>query len=157
MARGTVQPGDEGSTEELMSVIKQLLQGRALTFQELLETGARPNRIKSVIMRLQREGVRVVNLGSRYRALWFIPTETTVQYLRKNAVKDTSAPYGRKMDGTPAKKRGRPSKITPSSERTEPDLVFDTIRDRLLTLVNNPEHFRKFLEHKDTGETQVSK
>lgn len=80
MARGTktevreARVGDDGPTEELMLAVKRLLSEHPLTFQELLErTGARDNRVKGVIMRLQREGTRVVNLGMQARAIWFIP------------------------------------------------------------------------------------
>jgi uncharacterized protein (DUF2461 family) len=75
IARGTeYYVGDEGPTPELLEAIRKMLTERPLTFQALLDaTGARPNRIKGVIMRLQREGARVVNLGNEARALWFIP------------------------------------------------------------------------------------
>lgn len=83
-ARGTqrdVKPhyvGDDGPTDQLMRVIKEMLLERPMRFQEILEaTGARDNRIKGVIMRLQREGVRVVDVAPEGtgKALWFIPSD----------------------------------------------------------------------------------
>jgi hypothetical protein len=66
--------GDNGPTGELLMVIRRMLTTREYTFKELLaETGARDNRIKGVIMRLQRNGVNVVNNGTETRALWHIP------------------------------------------------------------------------------------
>lgn len=85
-ARGPYWVGDEGPTEQLMAVVQQLLTERALRFVELLEaTGARDNRIKGVIMRLQREGVRVVDVAPEGtgKALWFIPSDEVLQRLTR--------------------------------------------------------------------------
>ncbi len=61
---GPYYVGDEGPTEQLMSVIKTMLTERPMRFTEILEaTGARDNRIKGCIMRLQREGTRVVDVA----------------------------------------------------------------------------------------------
>lgn len=76
--------GDEGPTEQLMSVVKLMLEERPLLFQEILsETGARDNRIKGVIMRLQREGVRVIDVApaGTGKALWFIPSDAVLARL----------------------------------------------------------------------------
>ncbi len=76
--------GDGGSTEELMATVQRLITEHPLTFQELLErTGARDNRIKGVLMRLQREGVKVYNIGLQSRAIWFIPNEDVLLKLIK--------------------------------------------------------------------------
>lgn len=93
LARPTVQPtrspywvGDEGPTEELMSTVQRMLMERPCRFTDLLEaTGARDNRIKGVIMRLQREGVRVVDVspGGTHKALWFIPSEAVLRRLTR--------------------------------------------------------------------------
>ena len=81
---GEYHVGDEGPTADLMSVVRLAITEHPLTFQELLDaTGARPNRIKGVIMRLQREGVRVVNLGTEQRAVWFAPSEEVWKRLLK--------------------------------------------------------------------------
>jgi hypothetical protein len=76
--------GDDGPTEQLMSVVKTMLEERPLRFQEILDaTGARDNRVKGVIMRLQREGVRVVDVAPEGtgKALWFIPSDAVLQRL----------------------------------------------------------------------------
>lgn len=84
LARGTrdLKPkdtnhvGDETSTAELVDAITRLLRVKPMTFQELLEaTGARDNRIKGVLMRMQRVGMRLVNLGTEQKALWFLPSD----------------------------------------------------------------------------------
>lgn len=73
--KGEYHLGNEGPTSELLETIKGMLDGKAWTFRELLDaTGAGDNRIKGVLMRLQREGVNVVNVGSETRALWTIMT-----------------------------------------------------------------------------------
>jgi hypothetical protein len=85
-ARGPNFTGDEGTTEELMAVIHRMLLERPWRFQELLEaTGARDNRIKGVIMRLQREGARVVDVapGGTGKALWFIPSDQVMERLMR--------------------------------------------------------------------------
>ena len=78
--------GDEGPTEELMDAIQRMLQDRPCRFQEILEaTGARDNRIKGVINRLQREGVRIVDVapeGTR-AALWFIPSDDVLERIMR--------------------------------------------------------------------------
>lgn len=85
-ARGPHYVGDDGPTEDLMRAIQSLLQERPLRFQELLEaTGARDNRIKGVIMRLQREGVRVVDVApaGTGKALWFIPSDEVLERISR--------------------------------------------------------------------------
>lgn len=85
-ARGPYFVGDESSTGNLMAVVQRMLTERPWRFQEMLEaTGARDNRIKGVIMRLQREGVRVVDVapeGSN-KALWFIPSDEVLARLAR--------------------------------------------------------------------------
>ena len=83
-ARGPYYVGDEGPTEELMVVVRTALTERPMRFQELLDaTGARDNRIKGVIMRLQREGKRVVNMGDDNKALWFAPTDEVLKRIMR--------------------------------------------------------------------------
>ena len=75
--------GDDTTTAVISSAVERLLRERPMLFRDLLEaTGARDNRIKGVIMRLQREGVDVVNLGNEQRALWFIPNQELLKRLR---------------------------------------------------------------------------
>jgi hypothetical protein len=85
LAKGTREiVGDDGPTAELMETVKKLITERPMTFQDLLrETGARDNRIKGVLMRLQREGAKVVNLGTNSKALWFLPDEKVLVRLRR--------------------------------------------------------------------------
>lgn len=78
--------GDNGPTEQLMAVVQEMLIERPCRFHEILEaTGARDNRIKGVIMRLQREGVRVVDVAPEGsgKALWFIPSDAVLQRLER--------------------------------------------------------------------------
>lgn len=83
-ARGPYWCGDEGPTEDLMGAVWRMVLDRPWTFQEILEaTGARDNRVKGVIMRLQREGKRVVNVGTATRALWFAPTDAVLQRIMR--------------------------------------------------------------------------
>lgn len=85
-ARGEHYVGDEGPTEQLMAAVRALLTERPHTFQEILEaTGARDNRIKGVIMRLQRDGVRVVDLAptGTGKARWFIPSDEIMRRISR--------------------------------------------------------------------------
>jgi hypothetical protein len=83
-ARSVYWTGDEGTTEQLMAVIQQMLAERPRLFREIVEaTEAGENRIKGVIMRLQREGVRVVDVAPEGtgKALWFIPSSAVLERL----------------------------------------------------------------------------
>lgn len=85
-ARGPYYVGDEGSTEELMATIQRMLMDRPRMFQDILtETGARDNRIKGVINRLQREGVRIVDVAPEGtgKALWFIPSDEVMKRIMR--------------------------------------------------------------------------
>ncbi len=78
--------GDEGSTEQLMDAVQRMLAERPWNFHDMLEAlGARDNRIKGVIMRLQREGVRVVDVApsGTGKALWFIPSDAAVRVIAR--------------------------------------------------------------------------
>lgn len=78
--------GDEGPTEQLMAVVKQMLTERPCRFVEILDaTGARDNRLKGVIQRLQREGVRIVDVAPEGtgKALWFIPSDEVLARLMR--------------------------------------------------------------------------
>jgi hypothetical protein len=84
--RGPYWVGDEGPTEELMTVVKTMLEERPMRFVEILEqTGARDNRIKGVIMRLQREGTRVIDIAPEGtgKAVWFIPSDAVLDRLTR--------------------------------------------------------------------------
>src|SRR5574341_2696364 len=77
--------GDEGPTGELMEAVRRLITERPQSHQDLLlATGARADRIKGGLMRIQREDEsRLVNLGTETRALWFIPDVATLNRLRR--------------------------------------------------------------------------
>lgn len=65
--------GDDGPTDELLEAVRACITDRERSFGELVElTGARPNRIKGALVRLQRDEARVVNLGTETKALWRI-------------------------------------------------------------------------------------
>lgn len=75
--------GDEGPTPELYNAVEHMLRQRSMTFQELLdETGARANRIKGVLMRMQRDEKPLVNLGNDRKALWRVADPGMVRQLR---------------------------------------------------------------------------
>jgi hypothetical protein len=85
-AYGPYYVGDEGPTEQLLEVVKDMLTEKPMRFQEILDaTGARDNRVKGVIMRLQREGVRVVDIAPPHtgKAVWFIPSDAVLQRLSR--------------------------------------------------------------------------
>ena len=86
-ARGPYYVGDDGTTDELAAAIKRMLMDRPCRFQEILEaTGARDNRIKGCITRLQRDGSRVVDVsppGTGRAALWFIPSDAVLERIMR--------------------------------------------------------------------------
>lgn len=83
---GPYYVGDEGPTEQLMSVVQAMLTERPMRLTEILDaTGARDNRVKGVLMRLQREGVRLVDVAPEgsAKALWFIPSDAVLTRLMR--------------------------------------------------------------------------
>lgn len=63
--------GDEGSTDELTASISALLRHWPMTLSALMDaTGARRGRISGVIVKLQRSGAPVENLGDGHVAIW---------------------------------------------------------------------------------------
>lgn len=76
--------GDEGPTGDLLETVQRMLTGQAHTFREIKDaTGAGDNRIKGVLMRMQREGINLVNVGTDTRALWTIMTPEAYARIRK--------------------------------------------------------------------------
>lgn len=66
--------GDDGPTDELKAAILRAIQANpnGTTFQELLQlTGARGNRVSGAIVKLQRDGHRIKNLGDQRVARWW--------------------------------------------------------------------------------------
>lgn len=63
--------GDGGSTDELTASISALLRHQPMTLSALMSaTGARRGRISGVIVKLQRSGAPVENLGDGHVAIW---------------------------------------------------------------------------------------
>jgi biotin operon repressor len=67
--------GDETSTDELIAKVHEVISNRPRTLQELHEViGASRARVSGAIVRLQVNGYPVQNLGTKYRALWWLPS-----------------------------------------------------------------------------------
>lgn len=88
-ARGTkrdMQPiarVDDVSATPLYLEMKTMLERRPMTLREVIEaTKAEENKVKVVLMRMQREEIGLVNMGNRYRALWYIPSESFRKRMR---------------------------------------------------------------------------
>lgn len=66
--------GDDASVDELRKTVEMLIRIRPLTLQELVAaTGlTNRNRISGVLVRIQMD-MTVLNLGTRARAIYFIP------------------------------------------------------------------------------------
>lgn len=80
----TIDPA--ASTPLLYAHVERLLRRSPLTFRDLmaaLGAGTNENRVKGVLVRLQRDGRGVVNLGDGARAVWFIPDAAARARLRK--------------------------------------------------------------------------
>lgn len=94
LARGTAElpkrPAGEyavhapitSSTGQLYARVQAALTDKPYTFRDLCVhlgiTSDGENRVKSVIVRLQRDGLAVVNLGDRARAIWWIDTHNRI-------------------------------------------------------------------------------
>lgn len=69
--------GDETSTDELKATILRVIQHdpTGTPFQQIIAmTGARGNRVSGAIVKLQRDGHRIKNLGDQRTARWWAPT-----------------------------------------------------------------------------------
>lgn len=65
--------GDETETSDVMRAVDGILRVKAMSLQELIAaTGVRRNRLSGVLVRLQRDGVPMKNLGDGRRAVWWI-------------------------------------------------------------------------------------
>jgi hypothetical protein len=81
VARGTREipriataPAPEQAKSPLYDHVRELITDRPMAFRELvaaLPKGTLENSIKSVLVRLQRDGHPIVNLGNGARAIWF--------------------------------------------------------------------------------------
>lgn len=69
-------PVNDVASSPLYLQMKEMLAKRPYTLQELIETTkAEANKVKVVIMRMQRDEIGLENMGNRFRALWYIPSE----------------------------------------------------------------------------------
>lgn len=59
---------------ELLARVRKMLENEPMRLAQIVEvTGETENKIKVLITKMQREGVRIINLGAANKALWFIP------------------------------------------------------------------------------------
>lgn len=66
--------GDGATPDQLRAAVEACIRERPRTLREILdETGvSNRNRISGVLVRLQERGIKVENLGTPRRALWFV-------------------------------------------------------------------------------------
>jgi hypothetical protein len=73
-ARGTGVLPRHPVDEEMYSRVRKMLEGDPMRFAQIVEaTGLTENKVKVLITKMQREGVKIVNLGAKNKALWYIP------------------------------------------------------------------------------------
>lgn len=67
--------GPDAETDHLYDAVKKCISDRPRTLRELVELTGEPNRnrIGGAIIKFQVAGEKVQNLGTRYRALWWLP------------------------------------------------------------------------------------
>ena len=66
--------GPNADTLKIYSTVVAAISERPRTRAELVDmTGVEPNRINSALVKAQREGLPVKNLGTQVKAVWFIP------------------------------------------------------------------------------------
>lgn len=59
---------------ELLGKVRKMIETEPMRLAQIVEaTGQTDNKIKAVITKMQRDGVKIVNLGMANKALWFIP------------------------------------------------------------------------------------
>ncbi len=70
--------GPEGRQEDLVSAVRTLIAVQPMELQDLaLATGLRPSQVSAILVKLQREGETIQNLGTSKRARWFYPPMPT--------------------------------------------------------------------------------
>lgn len=68
----------------LYEQIRQMVTAKPYTLRDLIaETKAEENKVKVVLLRMQRDEIGLTNLGSQYRALWFIPDAKLLERLKR--------------------------------------------------------------------------
>jgi hypothetical protein len=73
-ARGTTLGNRQPVDEELYHRVRKMLEGEPMRFAQIVEsTGLTENKVKVLITKMQRDGVKIVNLGAKNKALWYIP------------------------------------------------------------------------------------
>lgn len=67
--------GPDADTDHLYDAVKRCIVERPRTLRELVELTGEPNRnrVGGAIVKFQVDGLPVQNLGSKYRALWWLP------------------------------------------------------------------------------------
>lgn len=71
-----VRANDVASSPLYLNML-DMLKARPYTLRELVDTTkAEDNKVKVVLMRMQRDEVGLENMGNQYRALWYIPSES---------------------------------------------------------------------------------
>lgn len=78
-----VRADGESSTRDVINQVRTMLEARPCTFRELKEAcQVSDNRLKGVIVQLQRAEIGLLNLGSPARASWYVPSASTRKALR---------------------------------------------------------------------------
>ncbi len=79
VVRPATQP--EGTPEELLSMVQRMLTERPWYFSDMSDALGTRDKVRGMIMRLQRAGIRVVNLApdGSDKALWFIPSDAVAE------------------------------------------------------------------------------
>jgi hypothetical protein len=78
---------DGADTARANASILALIKYRPMTFAELgAATGVRPGRISGAMVRFQRDGLRLVNLGAPNHARWFLlPDDVKIKHLKSSS------------------------------------------------------------------------
>lgn len=84
IAPAIVNEAPAESTPDLYQAIERYITEEPRTFRAIkAQFPVTDNRIKSVLIRLQRDGRGVANLGNSARAIWFIPSPEAIDRIAK--------------------------------------------------------------------------
>lgn len=67
--------GDNTDATQVYATVISVVSERPRTRAEIVElTGVSPNRINSALVKAQRDGIPLKNLGNQAKAVWYVPT-----------------------------------------------------------------------------------
>lgn len=83
-ANGVAVTKVDVATSPLYQQMQEMLTKRPYTLREIIEsTKAEENKVKVALLRMQRDEVGLENMGNQFRALWYIPSQSFRERMKR--------------------------------------------------------------------------